>query len=141
MLAAMLLAAVSCVPLPTCTPALIAAGTPCATPTPTLIWDQVPDADLAGHDLYERDPGGTWNLVATIPCDWTEDDGPGTGTRICRGINIDDAVQRYCSWCAPNTLHEFSVLAYDTAGNRSTSFSNVVSICFSPICSAPGPCN
>jgi hypothetical protein len=137
MIAALLLAAVSCVPLPSC----VDNGnvSPCASPTPTLAWDAVPDVDIAGYDLYEREPGGPLQFLASINCEWS--DNGIAEVRACRGIDIDAAVQRYCSFCAPYTLHEFAVLAYDTSGNRSVAFSNVVSICFSPICSAPGPCS
>lgn len=138
--ALLLLASVSCIPLPTCTEPVTV--TPCATPTPTLAWDQVPDADLAGHDLYEREPGAPFQLMVRIPCEWEDVDENGTGdVRYCKGIDLDAAVQRYCPWCTPYTLHEFAVTAYDTAGNSSPAFSNVVSICFSPICVAPGPCS
>jgi hypothetical protein len=135
-IAALLVAAVSCVPLPIC----LDNGnvSPCATPTPTLMWDQVPDADLAGYDIAEGEPGGPLLLIQTIPCD-TELESP--GVLVCRGSTISLAIQRVCTWCEPNTLHEFSVVAYDTAGNRSLQPSNIVSVCFSPVCTAPGPCS
>ncbi len=139
-LGAVLLAAVACTPLPICKDN--GDVSPCATPTPTLKWDLVADPDLAGHDLYEREPGGPSQLIATIPCRWNDFDGDGVGdAEWCSGVNLDLSLQKACPGCLPNTLHEFAVLAYDTAGNRSVTFSNWVSVCFSPVCAAPGPCS
>jgi len=124
MLAALLLAA--CVPLTT------------YTPTPVLFHDAVPDADLAGYSLYYRLPGGTWQLLRDLPCEY--DAIEYGAARVCRGVDTGDALQRYCATCAPFTAYEFSVKAYDRTGNRSVDYSNVVSVCFSPVCVKPGPC-
>jgi len=140
MLTALLLAAVSCIPLPTCTVPVTV--TPCATPTPVISWDHVPDADLAGYDIYENEPGFPRQLLVRQPCEWSDLDEDGTlEFRFCRGPDLDAAIQRYCPWCTPYTEHEFAVTAYNTAGNSSAAFSNVVSICFPPICTFPGPCS
>lgn len=140
MLSAILLASgLSCVPLPTCG---IPPVSPCATPTPTISWDQITNADLAGYDVYEREPGAPFQFLVRLPCEWNDLDMNGTAeSRFCRGPDLGAALQRYCPWCAPYTLHEFAVIAYDTAGNQSQNFSNVLSVCFSPICARPGPCN
>jgi hypothetical protein len=134
----LLLFAVMCTPLPPCDLGV----SPCASPTPTLKWDQVSTTHLSGYDIYEREPGGPWGLLARIPCEWNDLDMNGTEeTRFCRGPDLDFVVQRYCDWCLPYTQHDFAVTAYDDLGNSSPSFSNSVSICFSPICTFPGPCN
>lgn len=139
LLAALLLFSTSCVPLPTCGNPPVS---PCASPTPTISWDQVTDLDLGGYDIYQREPGLPLQLLQRIPCDWNDLDQDGTPeSRFCRGPDLSLPLQRYCPTCAPFTVHEFAVMAYDTAGNQSANFSNVVSICFSPICTRPGPCN
>lgn len=138
-LSLMLLASTACVPLPSC----VDNGnvSPCASPTPTLKWDAVPDLDIAGYDLYQRDPGGPFVLVQRIACEWLDLDEDGTPeTRFCKGVDFDLAIQKVCPACAPNTEHEFAVLAYDTAGNTSAAYSNIVSICLSPIWTS-GPYN
>ncbi len=132
MLLSLILAAVSCTPLPIC----LDNGnvSPCATPTPVLMWDHVPDADLAAYVVLERDPGGNWSTLGEIPCEWGDVDEDGINdTRLCRGADFGLPIQRYCPYCAPFTLHEFSVLAKDDAGNLSVAPSTMISVCFSPI--------
>lgn len=119
-----LLHAAPCTPLPSC----VDNGnvSPCATPTPTLGWDPVPDtptATLAGYKLYWRMPGGTFQLLVDIPC-ITEDD----GSRSCPGaVAPSRPVQRYTP--VELELVEFAVKAYDTDGEVSPEFSNVVQVC------------
>lgn len=141
MFPALLLAAVSCMPLPIC----VDNGnvSPCATPTPTISWDQVADADLAGYSLYFRDTGmGGWSFLADIPCSWADLDEDGTlEFRFCLGADMSIPLQRYCPMCGPYQSYEFAVKAFDAAYNLSVDYSNSVEVCFSPICTAPGPCN
>ena len=119
----------------TCTP------DPLATPTPTASWTQNADADLAGYSLWYREPGGTFQKLRDFPCEWWDLDEDGTvDTRWCRGPDLSMPLQRYCSACAPFTLYEFSVKASDLGGQVSGS-SAAISVCFSPICARPGPCN
>jgi hypothetical protein len=144
MLLSLLLAA-ACIPLQTCT--FWSDGTPqvtpCASPTPTIQWDQNVDFDLAGYDLFWRVAGsGSFGLLQRFPCDFDDLDGDGTlETRWCRGADFAVPLQRYCPGCQPGQDYEFAVTAYDSSGLTSLAYSNVVSVCFSPICAAPGPCN
>jgi hypothetical protein len=142
MLAALLLAATACIPLPTCTDN--GDVRPCATPTPVVSWDQVADADLAGYSIYWRDTGSGWfNVLAQIACRWDDDDeDPLTPlVRFCLGADFPIPLQRWCPQCAPYQSYEFAVKSYDDAGNWSADYSNIVEVCFSPICVAPGPCS
>ena len=125
---------------------LLAACTPLAThtPTPVVTWDQIADANLAGYSIYYREPGGVFQLLLDFPCEWYDMSDPLDGiadVRFCRGPDMGAPLQRYCPSCLPFNVYEFSVKAYDLAGRRSTLTSNVVSVCFSPLCVRPGPCN
>mgnify|MGYP001264817265 CR=1 FL=1 len=125
-----LLLAVTCTPLTT------------YTPTPVVTWDQVLDASLAGYTLYYREPGGTFQRLVDFPCEWYDMDEDGRAdTRFCRGADLGAPLQRYCPSCVPFTAYEFAVKAKNLAGLESLEFSNVVSVCFSPLCVRPGPCN
>ena len=140
MIAELLLASIACTPLPIC----VDNGnvSPCATPTPTFQWDQVADLDLAKYQLYYNEPGGVPQLLVEFPCEWHDLDMDGTfETRFCRGADIPIPMQRYCPSCQPLIDYEFRVKACDLAGNCSAAFSNMDHACFSPICTAPGPCN
>ena len=142
MIAALLLAVIACTPLPTCTVPVTVS--PCATPTPVVQWSNVTDADLSGYELYWRNAGGgIFGLLARLPCEWYDtDDDPLTPPAIsCRGADFAVPLQRYCPGCTPNNEYEFAVKAYDTGGLSSLAYSNIVTICFSPICVAPGPCS
>ena len=133
MLPALLLAAV-------CTPDLL------FSPTPVVSWDQVADADLSGYVLYYREPGGVFQKLLDFPCKWFDLTEPPDGVadlRFCRGPDMGAPLQRYCSTCSPLVAYEFAVKAKNLAGVESTSFSNVLPVCFSPICNLAtrGPCN
>lgn len=126
------------------------AASPCTpdsqySPTPTLKWSAVipqPGGQpIAGYDLYERDPGGIWHHIARFPLTAYQDSPISQWWYWQRGVDMDIPVQRYCPLCAPDTLHDFSVRAYDTLGNSAINPGNIVSVCFSPICVAPGPCS
>ena len=117
---------------------------PLRTPTPVAAWDQAPDADLAGYSLWYREPGGTFQRLRDFPCGWYDLDRPPDGivdVRSCRGADFGIPLQRYCSSCAPGSVYEFAVKARNLAGAESTTFSNALPVCFSPICTRPGPCN
>ena len=141
-LAMLLLAATSCVPLPTCTDN--GDVSPCATPTPVVSWDQVADADLAGYSIYWRDTGsGGFNVLAQIACRWDDLDDPPDGiaeTRFCLGADFPIPLQRWCPQCAPYQSYEFAIKTYDNTGNRSADYSNIIEVCFSPIWTS-GPYN
>lgn len=114
----------------------------CATPTPVVTWNQNAELDLAGYSLYYREPGGVFQKLLDFPCAWYDlDDDNVTETRFCRGPDLGTPLQRYCPSCLPLNAYEFAVKAYDLGGDASVAFSNIVSVCFSPICGRPGPCN
>jgi len=140
MLFGLLLAA--CLPLPTCA---APGATGCATPTPVLVWDQLAVADLSGYALYYRLPGGTFQKLVDLPCSWYDLSEPPDGTidvRWCRGPELGIPLQRYCPTCAPFTAYDFAVKGINLAGVYSTDYSNIVSVCFSPLCAIrSGPCN
>lgn len=126
--------------------ATVVSAAPCTpddttfSPTPTVIWDQVPDADLYGYNLYISDLAGTGQqLLAPILCKWNTDE-DGVVTRFCRGADAALPLQRYCATCQPFQSYFFYVRAVDTAGNLSPAYSTPVEVCFSPLCVAPGPC-
>jgi len=130
-IAALLLAAV-CTPLAT------------YTPTPVVTWDQVPDANLAGYTVYYREPGGTYQRLVDLPCAWFDTSDPpdgGMDVRWCRGPELGVPLQRYCPSCVPLTAYEFFVKAYNLAGTQSVAMSNMIPVCFAPLCVSPGPCN
>jgi len=134
MLAAVLLAAVACTPIRTCTGP---ADTGCATPTPVLQWDAVADLGLAGYRLF-RDGAA----LADVPCWYLDTDADGVpDQRICPGADFGIPVQRYCADCQPFVSYNFQVKAYTIGGHASADLSNVVPVCFSRICARPGPCN
>jgi hypothetical protein len=117
---------------------------PVFTPTPVVVWDQVADANLAGYSLWYREPGGTFQRLRDFPCEWYDTDRPPDGmpdVRFCRGADLGIPLQRYCPSCAPLNLYEFAVKARNLAGAESATFSNVLPVCYSPICARPGPCN
>jgi hypothetical protein len=131
--AALLLTALACTPVPTCaTPEAI----DCATPTPMLQWDAVETVDLESYLLYVREDGGPLTFVTALPCEWADldlDDDGLLDTRVCRGADIAIPVQRYCATCAPFGLYEFAVKARDLLGRESVLYSNPVVICTTPI--------
>ena len=130
-LAALLLAAV-CTPLAT------------YSPTPTITWDHVVHDDLAGYSIWYNEPGGVPQKIRDIPCVWLDLSDPPDGIkeyRFCRGPDGFEALQRERDW-TPLTAYEIRVKTYDAAGNVSTDFSNVLSVCFSKLCTpATKPCN
>lgn len=132
MLTALLLAAI-CTPLAT------------YTPTPVIQWDaSTPgSAPIAGYSIYYREPGGTFSLLVDLPNEPRDTDENGTlDLAWFRGVDMGAPLQRYCPSCAPLSVYEFAMKAYDAAGQRSTEFSPVVSVCFSPLCAIrSGPCN
>jgi len=117
---------------------------PCETPTPVITWDQVPDADLKGYSLYYNEPGGTPQLVRDIPCVWDDRSDPPDGikeTRTCLGPDVWLALQREGNF-TPGRAYEFRVKALDMDGNRSAEYSNVLTVCFRPLCAIrTGPCS
>lgn len=130
--------AATCTPLPTCTAALT---TNCATPTPVASWDASTALDIAGHSLYYREPGGTWQKLLDFPCEWYDLDADSVmDIRFCRGPDLGVPLQRYCATCATGTAYEFAVRAYDLTGNVS-GYSAALPVCFSPVCVRPGPCS
>ena len=135
MLAALILAATVCVPLPTCSPAR---PTNCASPTPTVAWDQVQDADLAGYKLYYRATSTSpWVLLGTIACQWDDFTSSTLAAtpalyRFCQGAELDVPMQRFCPLCSSMQSYDFAVKAIDNAGNLSASYSTPVSVCFPP---------
>ena len=139
-LAALLLLATSCTPTRTCTSP---SDTNCATPTPVVKFVASTASDLSGHALYWREPGGQFQLLTLLPCEWLDlDEDPTTpATRSCRGADFGVPIQRYCPGCLPKFGYEYAVKSYDFEGNFSSTFSNVVYICTPPICVKPGPCN
>lgn len=118
-----------CAPTPTCGPDV---PPPCATPTPSISWDQVPDADLDGYDLNYRLTGTTdWTVLAVIPCQrWLDDDG--NLVRLCRAPDLAIPIQRYPQ-LVPENSYDFCVKAYDTSGNRSIDCSDSITICMPPV--------
>ena len=128
--------ALLCTPTPTCGGAVTVN---CATPTPVIRWDAVVGADLAGYRLYIRDNGGPLVRVAELPCEWLDlnDDGV-FDTRICRGVDFGIPIQRHCATCAPISLYEFSVKAYDLFGVESVAYSDAISVCMPPVCDVVG---
>ena len=113
-------------------------STPCETPTPVLTWDPVPDADVAGYSIWYNEPGGTPQKLRDLPC---EMHGVGAdAVRMCRGPDIWTPLQREHDF-TPGVAYEFRVKAYDVAGNESLEWSNVVPVCFRPLCVRPGPCS
>jgi hypothetical protein len=98
------------------------------TPTPTLQWDPVPDADLAGYRVYWRDGFGPFAVLVTLPCQpILDDDGATVVGRYCPGTDAPIALQRYISLEFENV--EIVVRAYDTADNISANDSNNVFVC------------
>jgi len=93
---------------------------------------------MAGHILYRYLDNGSYTPIGVFPCEWSVSEDDGSETRFCRGADLDVAVQRYGDWPA-NTTQQFKVAAYDTSGNISA-LSSSITVCMSPICTAPGPC-
>lgn len=118
----------TCSPLPSCVD--VGGVPPCATPTPTVKWDPVADANLEGYRLYD-DVGGLLVLKRVIPCvEWIDEETL-QSRFYCPGVEIDYPVQRatdatfeFVNWC---------VKAYKTSGVESVECSNVESICMPPI--------
>jgi hypothetical protein len=138
MLLSLLLSALACTPLPTCTAALVAAGTPCASPTPVLAATFDPNGLIDGHTLYVREPGGAYQAIGDVPC-FLDD----SGARHCNLFEMGIPVQRFCSNCAAGMTYEFAAKAYSdkvTPRSYSIDFSAAVSVCASPLCTKPGPC-
>lgn len=104
---------------------------PCATPTPVVMWDQLPDADLFGYELYARVGGDTLAPVALFPCEYldTDDDGA-PDFQSCRGANFGVALQRHLPLIEE---YEVAVKAVDNAMNRSLQFSIPITVCMPPI--------
>jgi hypothetical protein len=137
---ALALAAMSCMPLPTC----LDNGnvSPCATPTPTLRWDHNTTGGLAGYRLRARQGGEAFVVVADLLCEWSDRDEDGIDeTRFCRGGEFDIPVQRYCEVCVPGQEYEFVVTAFNGLWQESVVPSNPVTECMPPLCVPPGPCN
>lgn len=127
MITALLLLAL-CQPVPSC----VDNGnvSPCATPTPVLVWDRVPDTQssiVTGYKLYYRYPGGTPQLLVDLPC-WPDDD----GRLYCYGPDLPYPVPRR----SPEELAtvEYLVKASSLTGMISLDYSNAVSICLPAIC-------
>jgi len=127
MLAALVLLAAVCTPLTT------------FTPTPTLKWDASAASDIGGHFLYRCPDSGPCVPIATLPCEWSVSEDDGVPFRFCRGADLDIAVQKYGDFPA-NTTQTFRVAPYDVSGNVQPVLSSSVTICMSPVCTAPGPC-
>ena len=120
---------------------IAAASASCETPTPVIAWDSVADIDLAGYTLYYNEPGGVPQKIRDIPCEMRDHDGDGVAeTRVCFGPDIWIALQREGNFI-PGTAYEFYVKAYDAEGHISSHFSNVLPVCFRPLCVKPGPCS
>jgi hypothetical protein len=117
------------------------APAPCETPTPVVTWDPVPDVDLAGYSIFYNETGGVPQKIRDLPCEMrdTNDDGIAE-TRVCLGPDLWLALQREGNF-VPGTAYEFRVKAYDAEGHVSVNFSNVLNVCFRPLCVKPGPCN
>jgi hypothetical protein len=117
--------------------------TPCATPTPEIAWSFVPETNVIGYSLYARETGTTWWwLLAIVPLEPIDYDEDGTTDVMwCSGVNAPLPIQRYCGWCYPYQSYEFAVKAVNDLQYESIDYSNVIEICFPPLCVAPGPCD
>jgi hypothetical protein len=86
-----------------------------------------PGAIVAGFKLFWRYPGGVFQLLIDLPC-WTDDG----GAKACWGTSAPYAVpQRGFNIQLEDV--EFAVKTYDTQGDVSDNFSNVISACMPPI--------
>lgn len=136
MLAALVLLAATCTPIRSCSATVT---TSCASPTPVVLWDQIPDATLAGYSVYYNAVGGTPQLLVDIPCsfyDSNADDLP--DARFCRAPDLGTPMQRYCPGCAAFNAYEFRIKAYTLAGIRSLDYSSPLTVCFPPIWAGRG---
>ena len=161
MLAGLLLAV--CTPLPTCSPVV---STSCASPTPVLTWDKPcltgiscwlepvpPGEDCApgcydggrpdGYVMRWQRPGVPFDDVRrmVLPCFTEVDEFGAPVARRCPARDIGYPVQRFCSAELEEILYEVSAyIGEPTVANEGPP-SNVVSVCHSQLCRAPGPCN
>ena len=116
------LAFVACNALGVCTPDVVT-----WTPTPTLQWDAVAAANLAGYKVYDN-VSGVLVLRATVPCEsWLEDPDLLISRVYCRGVDLPYPVQRATD--VQSDALNFCVKAYTTANVESVDCSNVVSVC------------
>jgi len=129
----LLLAAMSCVPTPTCTATLT---TDCATPTPVVTWSAATDdVGVVGYALYARETGTTqWTLNASMPGIqyFDEDAGSPLGPLWCQGVSVGVPLQRYFEML-PNVSYDIAVKAYDAEMNFSMDYSPSVTVCAPPI--------
>jgi hypothetical protein len=159
----LLLAALSCEPMRTCDGP---GDTSCATPTPTIMWDPVPDLPLpegiqvnfpqyrmfaaptpgvtaAGYSLWYREPGGAFQLLVDLPCGGASTTGDIYADSLwCAGSHFDIPLQRFCPSCQERTIYEFSVDSWYVMNGtriRSTSRSAPVPVCFGHIWAKPEP--
>ena len=133
MLLAVILAAMSCAPTPTCSLTLT---TGCATPTPVLSWNAATDdVGVVGYALYLRETGTTpWTLIASMPGVqyYDEDTGLPWGPLWCQGPEMGVPLQRYAPM-TPNVSYDVAVKAYDAAMNFSAGYSLPVTFCANPV--------
>jgi len=127
----MLLVLAACMAVPTCTEVLT---TNCATPTPTVMWDNVVDSDLAGYKVYAEEAGGPLTLIATLPCEFRPvfldgDDIPDATYRFCPGADMAIPVTRFLN---QGKVYDITVKAYNTLGHQSFLPSFPVTICMPP---------
>lgn len=140
MLLAPLLAAVLCTPLPIC----VDNGnvSPCATPTPTIMWDSDDrvTAEIEYWTVYAKpDDSPSWWWSFRIPYVPANPD-PDTGwAESAPGVLQGWPVQRVVPDEVQEQLVDVMVTATNAAGESGPS--NVISICMSPICVRPGPCS
>jgi hypothetical protein len=101
--------------------AIACAPDPAYSPTPVVMHDASSSTDVAGYALTVRDADsiGPALRIANWPCWWDVDDDGVPVVRYCRAVDVGAPLQRYCDSCVPLRLYEYSVLAYDDAGNYS----------------------
>jgi hypothetical protein len=117
-----------CLPLLTCTVPVTV--TPCASPTPVVAHAAVDAPDIAAYELSVRPAGYVvWEPIADLPCEWNDE----ALMLECRSVSPGIPLQRYCPACEPFQEYEFAFRARSINGLHSTIYSEVISVCFSPV--------
>ncbi len=135
-LAALLLAA-ACVPLPTCS-ATITSN--CATPTPTIKWDQpASDVPATVYRLIWRRVGDVqWRGLYDLAV-FDEIVGDESEKRI-PGVEMDVPLPRILPTTEQLIEVEVSIISVAANGVEAAP-SPSITICMPPLCKTPGPCN
>lgn len=138
MIAAILLAATSCLPTTSCTPTITTA---CATPTATFTCIESTDnIGVVGYAVLVKKTGDpAWTLVASTPCvPYIDEDGQIVSSvpKWCQATSEGVPIQRFGDFVA-GTQYDLCFKAFDAEGNFSVNCSNTVTWCPSPIWTGP----